>query len=75
MFVGGYKRKSLNEISEIYKELSIKIFTQSSLRGTSNLVWSHAYYDTALWETMLQENLGDRDLIKTTRDPIAPKVF
>ncbi|XP_001601278.2 calcium-independent phospholipase A2-gamma isoform X2 [Nasonia vitripennis] len=71
--LGGHKRKSLDEISVLYKELSTKIFTQSPLRGTSNLVWSHAYYDTALWEQMLQEHLGDRDLIKTTRDPIAPK--
>ena len=73
-FTGGHKRKSLNEISELYKELSTRIFTQSTLRGTSNLVWSQAYYDTALWEQMLQENLGNRDLIKTARDPIAPKV-
>lgn len=75
MFTGGHKRKSLNEISELYKELSTRIFTQSTLRGTSNLVWSHAYYDTALWEQMLQEQLGNKDLIKTSRDPIAPKVF
>ncbi|KAJ8669879.1 hypothetical protein QAD02_001138 [Eretmocerus hayati] len=71
--LGGHKRKSLDEISELYKELSTRIFTQSTLRGTSNLVWSHAYYDTSLWEQMLQENLGNRDLIKTARDPISPK--
>ncbi|XP_058797381.1 calcium-independent phospholipase A2-gamma-like isoform X3 [Phymastichus coffea] len=70
---GGYKRKSLNEISELYKELSTRIFTQSTLRGTSSLVWSHSYYDTALWEQMLKEQLGNKDLIETTRDPIAPK--
>ncbi|XP_058797380.1 calcium-independent phospholipase A2-gamma-like isoform X2 [Phymastichus coffea] len=71
--LGGYKRKSLNEISELYKELSTRIFTQSTLRGTSSLVWSHSYYDTALWEQMLKEQLGNKDLIETTRDPIAPK--
>lgn len=58
----------------LYKELSTKIFTQSAIKGTSSLVWSHAYYDTALWEQLLAENLGDRILIKTARDPNAPKV-
>lgn len=70
---GGHKRKSLNEISELYKDLSTKVFTQSTLKGTSSLVWSHAYYDTALWEKLLQEHLGDKILIKTVRDPNAPK--
>ncbi|KAF7996639.1 hypothetical protein HCN44_002285 [Aphidius gifuensis] len=70
---GGHKKKSLNEISEVYKELSTKIFTQGALKGTSNLVWSHAYYDTALLEELLQEHLGDKDLIKTLRDPNSPK--
>ncbi|XP_076761775.1 calcium-independent phospholipase A2-gamma [Xylocopa sonorina] len=70
---GGHKRKSLNEISELYKELSAKVFTQNAIKGTSNLVWSHGYYDTALWEKLLQEHLGDEPLIKTVRDPTAPK--
>ncbi|XP_012263482.2 calcium-independent phospholipase A2-gamma-like isoform X2 [Athalia rosae] len=72
--LGGYKRKSLDEVSVLYKELSTKIFNQSALWGTSNLVWSHAYYDTSLWEKMLQEQMGDKDLIKTTRDNITPKL-
>ncbi|XP_053984774.1 calcium-independent phospholipase A2-gamma-like isoform X2 [Hylaeus volcanicus] len=71
--LGGHKRKSLHEISELYRELSTKVFTQSAIKGTSNLVWSHAYYDTPLWEKLLQEHLGDRVLIKTARDLNAPK--
>lgn len=71
--LGGHKRKSLNEISELYKELSAKVFTQNAIKGTSNLVWSHGYYDTALWEKLLQEHLGNRTLIKTARDPCTPK--
>ncbi|XP_057329635.1 calcium-independent phospholipase A2-gamma-like isoform X4 [Microplitis mediator] len=70
---GSPKRKSLDEVSDLYKALSMKIFNQSALRGTSSLVWSHAYYDTALWEQMLQEQLGNEDLIKTARDPHSPK--
>ncbi|XP_011340273.1 calcium-independent phospholipase A2-gamma isoform X2 [Ooceraea biroi] len=71
--LGGYKRKSLEEVSGLYKDLSTRIFTQSAIKGTSSLVWSHAYYDTALWEQLLTEQLGDKILIKTTRDPNAPK--
>ncbi|XP_043285174.1 calcium-independent phospholipase A2-gamma-like isoform X2 [Venturia canescens] len=71
--LGGLKRKSLDEISELYKALSTKIFTRGTIRGASNLVWSHSYYDTELWEQMLQEHLGDKDLIKTARDPNSPK--
>ncbi|XP_015115453.1 calcium-independent phospholipase A2-gamma isoform X2 [Diachasma alloeum] len=71
--LGGHKRKTLDEISDLYKDLSAKVFTQGALRGTSSLMWSHAYYDTALWEQILQEQLGDKDLIKTQRDPNSPK--
>ncbi|XP_076231810.1 calcium-independent phospholipase A2-gamma isoform X2 [Calliopsis andreniformis] len=71
--LGVHKRKSLNEISELYKELSIKVFTQNAIKGTGNILWSHSYYDTALWEKLLQEHLGDKILIKTIRDPKTPK--
>lgn len=74
IIAGGHKRKSLEEVSELYKDLSTKVFTQSAIKGTSSLVWSHAYYDTALWEQLLVEHLGDKVLIKTMRDPNAPKV-
>ncbi|XP_043497493.1 calcium-independent phospholipase A2-gamma-like isoform X2 [Polistes fuscatus] len=71
--LGGLKRKSLDEINELYKDLSTKVFTQSAIKGTSSLMWSHAYYDTALWEKLLQETIGDKLLIKTNRDLNAPK--
>ncbi|XP_033232168.1 calcium-independent phospholipase A2-gamma-like isoform X2 [Belonocnema kinseyi] len=71
--IGDHKMKTLDEVSKLYKELSTKIFTQSPLKGTSSLVWSHAYYDTALWEQMLQEQVGHKDLIKTARDTNTPK--
>jgi len=74
LIVAGHKKKSLDEILGLYKELSIRVFTQSAIKGTSSLVWSHAYYDTALWEQLLEEHIGDKILIKTTRDPKAPKV-
>lgn len=64
----------MSEISELYKEISIKVFNQTALRGTTNLVWSHSYYDTALWEETLKQQFGEENLIKTARDPNSPKV-
>ncbi|XP_015171912.1 PREDICTED: calcium-independent phospholipase A2-gamma-like isoform X3 [Polistes dominula] len=70
---GGLKRKSLDEINELYKDLSTRVFTQSAIKGTSSLMWSHAYYDTSLWEKLLRETIGDKLLIKTNRDLYTPK--
>lgn len=73
LYLGTLKR-DLDELSKDYKDLSTKIFTQSPLWGTSSLVWSHSYYDTALWEQMLQEVYGNSTMIKTSRDPKVPKL-
>lgn len=70
----GMKQKSLNTLSEIYRNISSQVFNQSTLKGTSNLVWSHSYYDTALWEKFLKELWNDEDLITTTRNSKTPKV-
>lgn len=67
-------RRNLDEISVGYKELSLKVFKQSPLWGTSSLVWSHSYYDTSLWEQLLKEYLGEEVLIRTARNPDCPKV-
>lgn len=70
--------RTLDETSQLYKELSSKMFSASSplsvLSGTSRLVWSHAYYDTSMWEEFLKEYLGDISMIKTSRIPGCPKV-
>lgn len=65
----------MDEISDLYKDLSTKIFNVGAIRGASSLVWSHAYYDTALWEQLLMEQFGDEDLIKTSRERTSPKVI
>ncbi|KAG5890473.1 hypothetical protein JTB14_013415 [Gonioctena quinquepunctata] len=66
------KQKSLDEIAEVYKSISTEIFTQSTLKGTSNLVWSHSYYDTALWEKLLKSQWDDKLLIETRRNLKVP---
>lgn len=70
----GLRQKTLDEVSEIYKDISTQIFTQSAIKGTSNLVWSHSYYDTALWEKLLKEQWDNRTLIETRRNLKVPKV-
>lgn len=70
----GVHQKDLDSIAQRYKEISTKVFNQSALWGTSSLVWSHSYYDTALWEKMLKEYLGEEVLIKTSRNSKCPKV-
>lgn len=68
------QKKPLIELSEMYKELSTKIFTQSAFWGTSNLVWSHSYYDTEMWEQLLRNYIGETPLIRTARYPLMPKL-
>ncbi|KDR09436.1 calcium-independent phospholipase A2-gamma-like [Zootermopsis nevadensis] len=68
------QKKTLTELSEMYKELSTKIFTQSAFWGTSNLVWSHSYYNTEMWEQLLKIYVGETPLIRTARDPLMPKL-
>ncbi|XP_067001810.2 calcium-independent phospholipase A2-gamma isoform X2 [Anabrus simplex] len=72
--VMGAQKKSLEEVSFLYKEMSKKIFNQSAFWGTSNLVWSHSYYSTDMWEHLLKTYVGEIEMIKTTRDDICPKI-
>lgn len=63
------------ELERYYKELSVKIFSQNAFWGTSNLVWSHSYYDTKVWEQILKDFFGETDMIKTSRHQVSPKVI
>ncbi|KAK9880476.1 hypothetical protein WA026_011719 [Henosepilachna vigintioctopunctata] len=69
------QRKSLDEIEKIYENIGKQVFTQHPIKGTSSLVWSHSYYDTALWENLLKAEVGQETLISTQRRPKTPKLL
>ncbi|KAG6443427.1 hypothetical protein O3G_MSEX002842 [Manduca sexta] len=59
---------NLETASRMYHTLSKEMFGNTSLiGGTSRLVWTHSYYDTAAWEKMLQDNLRDCTLTQCNR--------
>ncbi|CAH0552149.1 unnamed protein product [Brassicogethes aeneus] len=66
--------RPLESISEQYECISKEVFQQSALWGTGNLVWTHSYYETALWEQKLKDHLGDHKLIDSARNPNCPKI-
>lgn len=68
------QKVTLEELGQKYKEMSVQIFNQSRLNGTTNLVLNHSYYDTALWEKIIKEHLGEITLTSTNRNPKCPKV-
>ncbi|XP_017777635.1 PREDICTED: calcium-independent phospholipase A2-gamma-like isoform X2 [Nicrophorus vespilloides] len=70
----GAMQRTCDQLHKDYLDISTKIFTQSTIKGTSSLVWSHSYYDTELWEKLLIEQMGDISLISTTRTPNCPKL-
>lgn len=65
---------SLDAARHMYYTLSREMFGNTSLLGGgARLVWTHSYYDTAAWERMLQDNLGDCTLTQCNRNN-APKL-
>ncbi|XP_006794270.1 calcium-independent phospholipase A2-gamma-like isoform X2 [Neolamprologus brichardi] len=73
-FMLGLAHFSIEECADMYRRFGSEVFRQNPLVGTVKMGWSHSYYNTETWETILREKLGDRVLIKTARDFFSPKV-
>ncbi|XP_030277837.1 calcium-independent phospholipase A2-gamma-like [Sparus aurata] len=73
-FMLGLAHFSLEECADMYRRFGSEVFRQNPLVGTVKMGWSHSYYDTEIWEKILQEKLGNRLLIQTARDELSPKV-
>ena len=54
----SFHKKTIPEVEKTYKEIGSKIFTQHWFEGSRGLVTSHSYYNTKLYEEILQEFVG-----------------
>ncbi|KAL1248001.1 hypothetical protein QQF64_023377 [Cirrhinus molitorella] len=73
-FMLGIFQIPLKECEDLYRKLSSDVFKQNVIVGTVKMSWSHAFYDSEIWENVLKEKMGSDLLIETTRDPDCPKV-
>ncbi|XP_048873252.1 calcium-independent phospholipase A2-gamma-like isoform X2 [Brienomyrus brachyistius] len=73
-FLLGLARMPLDECEELYHRFGSEVFRQNALVGTMKMGFTHSYYDTETWERILREKLGDKVLIKTSREKLSTKV-
>ncbi|PWA26114.1 hypothetical protein CCH79_00015211 [Gambusia affinis] len=73
-FMLGIFQIPLEECEDMYRKLGSDIFKQNVIVGTVKMGWSHAFYDSEMWETILKERMGEGRMIESARDPHCPKV-
>ncbi|XP_062849072.1 calcium-independent phospholipase A2-gamma-like isoform X2 [Trichomycterus rosablanca] len=73
-FMLGVFHIPLNECEELYRKLGSDVFRRNVIVGTVKMGWSHAFYDSEIWEKVLKEKMGSDLLIETSRNPDCPKV-
>uniref|UniRef100_A0A8C1Y9Y9 PNPLA domain-containing protein n=1 Tax=Cyprinus carpio TaxID=7962 RepID=A0A8C1Y9Y9_CYPCA len=73
-FMLGILQIPLKDCEDLYRTLSSDVFKQNLIVGTVKMSWSHAFYDSQIWEKVLKEKMGSELLIQTARHPHCPKV-
>ncbi|TDG96743.1 hypothetical protein EPR50_G00232060 [Perca flavescens] len=73
-FMLGIFQIPLDECEEMYRKLGSDVFKQNVIVGTVKMGWSHAFYDSEIWENILKERMGEGRMIESARDPHCPKV-
>ncbi|XP_067292746.1 calcium-independent phospholipase A2-gamma isoform X2 [Pseudorasbora parva] len=73
-FMLGVRQMPLQECEDLYRTLSSDVFKQNVIVGTMKMSWSHAFYESEIWEQVLKEKMGSDLLIETARDIDCPKV-
>ncbi|XP_012734321.2 calcium-independent phospholipase A2-gamma isoform X1 [Fundulus heteroclitus] len=73
-FMLGIFQIPLEECEDMYRKLGSDIFKQNVFVGTMKMGWSHAFYDSEMWESILKERMGEGRMIDSARDPHCPKV-
>lgn len=73
-FMLGIFQIPLEECEQMYRKLGADVFKQNVIVGTVKMGWSHAFYDSEIWENILKERMGEGCMIESARDPNSPKV-
>ncbi|XP_030324921.1 calcium-independent phospholipase A2-gamma [Calypte anna] len=73
-FMLGLFHISLDDCEELYRKLGSDVFKQNVIVGTVKMGWSHAFYDSDIWEKILKEKMGSNLMIETARNSKCPKV-
>lgn len=61
----------LNECDDLYRKLGSDVFKQNVIVGTVKMSWSHAFYDSEVWENILKSVL--LVLLKTGQRGVVPR--
>ncbi|KAM4873838.1 calcium-independent phospholipase A2-gamma isoform 3-T3 [Thomomys bottae] len=73
-FMLGLFHMPLDECEELYRKLGSDVFSQNVILGTVKMSWSHAFYDSQMWEKILKDRMGSALMIETARNPLCTKV-
>ncbi|XP_077400304.1 calcium-independent phospholipase A2-gamma [Vanacampus margaritifer] len=73
-FMLGVFQIPLEECEQMYMKLGSDVFKQNVIVGAVKMGWSHAFYDSEIWEKILKERMGEGRMIESARDPNCPKV-
>ncbi|XP_019738527.1 calcium-independent phospholipase A2-gamma [Hippocampus comes] len=73
-FMLGIFQIPLEECEQMYRKLGSDVFKQNVIVGAVKMGWSHAFYDSEIWENILKERMGEGCMIESARDPNCPKV-
>ncbi|XP_048195743.1 calcium-independent phospholipase A2-gamma isoform X1 [Perognathus longimembris pacificus] len=73
-FMLGLFHMPLDECEELYRKLGSDVFSQNVILGTVKMSWSHAFYDSQMWEKILKDRMGSALMIETARNPMCTKV-
>ncbi|KAL4612743.1 calcium-independent phospholipase A2-gamma [Arapaima gigas] len=70
----GVYQMPLEQCEELYRRLGSDVFKQNVVVGAVKMGWSHAFYDSDVWESILKDQMGSDIMVETSRNPNCPKV-
>lgn len=70
----GSGRFTLDQLETFYREMSENIFKSDFWSSTPRLLFSHAYYDAAVFEKTLKGSFGNINLLNIASEPNRPKL-